>query len=208
MTNPGDTELTHAEMKDSTITFQNNGKSTTIEDYSNKGTVKEIIRINRVESMVSMRSVTVSNSLQIVDISSDTNVLGVSKLRDAITEAYTYNTNSSTTKSRIFTKESDAEFVVNEHIEISPCSEHKVSSYINMVRGYTMDYVIYAMVRGSKGRRSMTAEELKDELVGMEYIRDLDENIIVAKGNGTIAADFGVETVVKGLETVLSGCRE
>lgn len=126
----------------------------------------------------------------------------------ALIEAYTYTTNSSTVKSEKFIKKEDVEFSVQKHIQISPCSEHKVTSYIKMIQGYARDYVLHAKITGTKGRRLMTAEELKDELTGMDYVEDYGETAIVAKAGGTIVADMGIEAVVGSNENALSGCNE
>lgn len=126
------------------------------------------------------------------------------KLVEGFIEAYSYTTNLSTIKSEMFTKQHGAEFAVNEHIEIPPCSEYTLNAYVKMIQDYSVDYILHALVRGTKGKRAMTTTELRDELTGMEYVEDYNAITIIATGNGSILAKFG--SVVDGEGYSIAGC--
>lgn len=192
----------------SPITYRNNGKSPLTEDYVANKSIKEIIQVRRVKGMTNFWAVSVRETVFIQDVGINPHVLRKEALSEALTEAYSYTTNSSTVKSEVFIKKNAVEFSISEHIQVSPCSQHTVNGYVKVMQNYYVDYVVYTTVTGQKGSRRMTSTELKDELRGMEYVDDYNENAIIAKANGTIIADLGFEAVIEGNEVIIPGCRE
>lgn len=91
--------------------------------------VKDILQISRIKVMTSMTSVSVSDTLRTYT-NDDLPVLSKMKMVGGLLEAYTYVTNSSTIKSESFTRRSEVEFAVGDHIEIFTCSEYTVISHV------------------------------------------------------------------------------
>lgn len=188
--------------------FYNSGKSTTTEEYLAEKSIIDVIEITRVKAMTTMTSVSVSKTAKIQDSGDgDPSRFATTKLVEVLKEAYTYTTNSSTIKAEKFMKEKDVEFKVTERIQISPCSEQTVFSYVSIVQGYSADYQVHAKIQGQKGKRRMITSELKQELSGMEYVADFDQFTIIAGANGSIVADLGLLTAVHINENPLTGCQ-
>lgn len=192
------------EMTSKTI-FENNGGSPATENYISKKTITQILEVSRIKVVTSMTSVSVSDSVLICTADPDSIEV---KTVEALKEAYTFTTNSSTIKPIKFTKKEEIEFSINESIQISPCSQQTIASHVKVLQGYTASYAVHAKIRGQKGRRMMTAQELKNELNGMDYVQDYDENTIIAKANGTILADLPLETIVRRNEISITGCND
>lgn len=186
-------------------TFRNHGSATVTKDFGAQKTIKELIEINRVSRLTSMTSCIVSKSLR-VETPQNFPMSAKMKLKQGLIEAYTYTTNSSTKQPTRFTKEPEFEFTASEHIQLAPCSEYSVSSYVQMIQGYSIDYVLYAKIRGRKGKRVMTTEELTVEFTGMDYVKDFDGSTIIVTSNGTILADLGLEVVVDGEGFSMPAC--
>lgn len=200
-----DTMFRNVELSERT-TYRNNGGGSVTEDFAAENTVTANMVISRARVMTSMKSVSVTDTVKI-GTNFEISGVHVSRLVRGLTDAYTYTTNSSTIKSEKFKIKQEIPYAVSEHIEIPPCSEYSVTSYAKMIQGYTIDYVLHAKIRGQKGRRSMTTTELRDELQGMDYVEDYDDSTIIAKANGTIVSDLGLEAVIDGEGYSIVGCQ-
>lgn len=189
-------------------TYRNNGMSIITEDYVATKAIKEKVEIFRIKAMTSMTYVTTSG--ESIEVESELKFPTVeARLVDALIEAYTFNTNSSTVQSLKFTKKEEVEYLASEHIEIPPCSEYTVNSYVKTIRGSTVDYILLVKIQGQKGSRRMTSTELKDmKMDGMDFVEEFDKNTIIARANGTIKVDFGSEIIVEGDGFGISGCRD
>lgn len=168
----------------SQTTFRNNGSATVSQEYTASRTVKEISEIQRVKSMTTMNSVSVSKTVQ-TSVSVGWFFVK-SKMTTSLTEAYSYSVSQSSSESEKFTREEETLFTASQKLEIPSCNEYTVNSYVKVVQGMPVDYNLFSYVRGSRGRRVMNATEIKETLSGMEYVEDYDNFTIIAKSSGSM----------------------
>lgn len=97
--------------------------------------------------------------------------------------------------------------LVRQAIELPPCTQCIVSSFLKKVTNFPIQYNAYARVRGMTMDERMTAEEIRTYLEpGIEYLKDVDENTIEVKVTGIMYAEYGMRAYVSSDCQLIASC--
>lgn len=185
--------------------FRNHGKGVSKKDYEAEKNIHEFFEVWRPEGMLRMNKVETSKNV-LVELETNFPTFATSKIVGALTAALNFESLPSSPASEIFWKEEITKFKVDEDIEIPACSTIKVSSYVRFVQQFSIAYKLHVLMRGKMGFRRMTSDELKQKLLGINYVKDFDQDGIIAKASGRILADLGTDTNVIADSVRIKGC--
>ncbi len=189
-----------------TTTFINDGWATVSQEYQATKVITEATEITLVKSFSKINSWKFGASDD-VDINTRWLFAVERNIRASILTAYTGKETKTNEESNTRCQEFPKEFSASQKVEIEPCTRYHVDSYIRIKEKYPMEYNVTFEVTGTKGGLTMTANEIRDKLGNLKYIRDENIHTVVVSESNEIYLDFGVETIIEGKGKIIAECR-
>jgi len=187
--------------------FKNDGPSTIIKRYKAEETVQQTATFEFSNSVRKLEAIsievgnkmTVSGGIPLIgETSVETEIRTAVQKENEKTQTETQS--SSTTKSKSFS--------VDEEILVDSCTEYEVSSFVQIASDVEINYKILYNVSGwvSEKNRTMSAQEVKKQLRGIEYVRDEGEYNVIAEGKAKFKTSYGLKTFLNATGRHISDC--
>lgn len=187
--------------------FRNNGTAKITQDYTASKRIKDVLEFTKAKGFSNVHTVGVETGVE-TDFEFSLPFIASGKGKFKVTGKYQWQTTSSGTDTEKRSVENEETYTIRQAIEIPPCTEYHVTSFVKMIQNYSVRYTAFARLTGMAGNDEvMYKNELKLHIEpGMEFIRDLDDFAIEVSVKGEMFAKYGVKTLLVGEGHPIPGC--
>jgi len=134
--------------------------------------------------------------------------IGVSEMETTLKAGFQNENEETNTNTQSNSTREAKTFSIEEDVELLPCTETEVSSFVQIASDVQVDYKVYYNVSGWVGEKhkKMTAVEVKNRLVDMKYVRDEGEYHVIAEGTAKFKTTYGLKAFLNSTGNRIPDC--